>query len=205
MINKYKEKLNKLKVEKDFLKKELKSKNSLLLENKKQFENLIKAQNIIQEVAQKTQNEIKFFIIDIVNLALNSIPFENPPDSFEMEFVTRRNQTECDLFYLKEDHRLNPLLSEGGGVLSITSFALLLACWSLQNKKNNTIIFDEPFKDVNDPGNKLNLMFCIGEMIKKVSELLNIQIIIVGSNGNFNEIADKIFEVKKENKTSKIT
>lgn len=203
-MNKYREKLNKLKVEKDIFKKELKSKNSILLENKKQFENLVKAQTIIQEVAQKTQNEIKFFITDIVNLALNSIPFENPPDSFEMEFVTRRNQTECDLFYLKEGHRLNPLLSEGGGVLSITSFALLLACWSLQNKKNNTIIFDEPFKDINDPGNKLNLMFYIGEMIKKVSKLLNIQIIIVGSNGNFNDIADKIFEIKKEDKRSKV-
>jgi hypothetical protein len=194
-MNKYREKFNRLKTEKELFKKELKSKNTQLLENKKLFENLIKAQNIIQEVAQQTQNEIKFFITDVVNMALQSIPFKDPPDSFEIEFVTRRNQIECDLYYLKNGYRLNPILSQGGGVLSVTSFALLLACWSLQNKKNNTIIFDEPFKDINDPDNELNLKFYIGEMIKKVSKLLNIQLIIVGSNGNYDEIADKLIKI----------
>lgn len=204
-MNKYREKFNRLKIEKDILKKDLKSKNTLLLESKKVFENIVKAQVIIQEVAQITQNEIKFFITDVVNMALKSLPFEDPPDSFEIEFVTRRSQSECDLYYLKDGFRMNPILSEGGGVLSITSAALLFACWSLQVKKNNTIVLDEPFKDINDPDNKLNLMYYIGEMLKKISKLLNIQIIIVGSNGNFDEIADKLIKVKRINGKSEVS
>jgi len=199
-IKQYREKFNKLTYEKDIIKKDLKSKNSQLLEYKKQFENLLKAQEIIQIVAQQTQNEIKFFITDIVNLALSSIPFENPPDSFEMEFVQRRSQIECDLFYIQNGYKIsNVLLGQGGGVLDVTSFALLLSCWSLQDKKNNCIIFDEPFKNVNDPEKQLNLKFYINEMIKKVSKLLKLQLIIIGDNDNFDEIADKLFKMKIKN------
>lgn len=193
----YKEKYNRLKIEKDILKKELKNKNSKLLEDKKDYKYLIKAQNIIQEVTQQTQNQIKFFITDIVNMALKSIPFAENPGEFQIEFVTRRNQTECDLYFLKDDYKMmNLLLSQGGGILSITSFALLLACWSLQEKRNNVLIFDEPFTGINDPDNSLDLMFYIGEMIKELSRLLNIQIIIVGNNGNFDNIADNLIEIK---------
>lgn len=203
-IKEYRDKYNTLSVKKDLLKKDLKSKNTKLLNDKIQYNNLIQAQNIIQEVAQQTQNEIKFFITDVVNEAIQSIPFEEKIGKFELEFVIRRNQTECNLYFNDNGNKSNPILSQGGGVLSITSFALLLACWSLQEKRNNTIIFDEPFKYINDPDNKLNLMYYISEMIKKISKLLNIQIIIVGNNGSFNEIADKIFHVKKENGESKI-
>lgn len=202
MINQYRNKFNQLKIQKDLLKKELKQKNSKLLEEKKQYENLIKAQEIIQIVAQQTQNQIKIMICDIVNECLQSIPFEEKVGEFGVEFVPRRNQVEMDCFFIENGNKADPMLSQGGGVLSITSFGLLLACWSLQDRKNNCIIFDEPFKFINDPENKLNTMYYIGEMIKKISKLLDIQVIIVGNNGSFNEIADKLFLVKKVNDES---
>ncbi len=209
MLNKIKEYRNifiQKTIERDLLKKQLKQKNTELLNNKNQYENLIEAQKIIQVVAQKTQNEIIIRIEDIVNLALSSIPFEKKPDQFKIEFVTRRNQSECDLCLIENGKQTNNImLTTGGGVLSVISFALLIACWSLQfGKKCNTIIFDEPFKFINDPDNKLNLMSYISEMIKMISEKLNIQMIIVGNNGNFDEIADKLIEVKFENNQSKI-
>lgn len=190
-IKQFREKINKFKYEKDIIKKDLKSKNSKLLEYKKQFENLLKAQEIIQIVAQQTQNEIKFFITDIVNLALSSIPFENKPDSFEIEFVQRRNQIECDLYCIDKGNKVNPILSYGGGVNDILSLSLLIACWSLQDKKNNTIIFDEKLKYLSE-----NLRSFAGEILKKLLEKLNLQIIFITHQKEYFEFADKIFEIK---------
>lgn len=200
----YKQKYNEDCIKKNLIRKEIKKNNSRLLEEKKEYEYILQAQEIIKKVAQETQDQIKFFITDIVNEALQSIPFEEDPPIFEMEFVQRRNQIECDLYFLEEGNKCEPLISEGGGVLSITSFALLLACWSLQTRKNNAIFFDEPFKYINDPGNRLNMLESIGEMITKLVDLLELQIIIIGNNDDFNNIADKLFLVTKTNKISQI-
>ena len=55
-----------------------------------------KAQKIIQEVAQQTQEQIKFHIEDIVTMALDVI-FPDPYQ-FELEFVVKRNKTECEMW-----------------------------------------------------------------------------------------------------------
>lgn len=204
-IEEYREIINNKVAQRQLLKKQYKQKNTLLLNDRKRLQILFKVQEAIQEVARQTQTEIKIHITDIVNLAIDSIPFEEKPDYFDMEFVIRRNQTECDLFYMQNGNKMNPILSSGGGLLDITSFALQIACWSLQfENKNNTIIFDEPFKNINDPEKKLNLMEYICEMVKKISDKLNIQFIIVGMNDTFIEVADKVFLNTLENKESKI-
>ncbi|MHC4574392.1 MAG: hypothetical protein ACYS76_09725 [Planctomycetota bacterium] len=204
-IKEYRKILNSKLAQRDLLKKQKKKKNSQLLDDKNKYQILIETQEVIQEVARQTQNEIKIHISDIVNLAIDSIPFEEKPDYFDIEFVIRRNQTECDLFYVQNNKKMNPVQSSGGGLLDITSFGLKIACWSLQvNEKNNTIILDEPFKNINDPGKKLGLMECICEMVKKISDKLNIQFIIVGMNDDFVDIADRVFLCKLENKESKI-
>lgn len=205
-IDEYRKILNNKIAEKQLLKKQYKERNSLLLNSKKQLNILMKAQEIIQEVARQTQTEIKIHITDIVNLAIDSIPFEEKPDYFDMDFIIRRNQTECDLFYMKNGNKMTPISSSGGGLLDITSFALQIACWSLQFKnKSNTIIFDEPFKNINDPEKKLNLMEFICEMVRKIADKLGIQFIIVGMNDDFVDIADKVFLNTIENNESKIT
>lgn len=205
-IEVYRKILNDKISQRKLLKKQYKERNSLLLDEKKRLTLLMKAQEVIQEVARQTQTEIKIHVTDIVNLALGSIPFEERPDYFDVDFVIRRNQTECDLFYMQNGNRMNPLTSSGGGLLDITSFALQIACWSLQFKnKNNTIILDEPFKNINDPEKKLNLMEFTCEMVRKIADKLNIQFIIIGMNDYFVDIADKVFSCTLENKTSKIT
>lgn len=206
-INNYKNKFNQLKAERQLLKKQYKEKNSNLKDLKQNLIYLLEAQKIIQETVQETQSKIKIHITDIVNLALDSIPFPNRPDYFDLEFVLRRNQTECDLFLVKNGHKLSDVIySDGGGIADIVSFALQIACWSLQKgKKSNTIILDEPFKNINDPGNEFNLKEYVSEMIKMISSKLGIQFIIIGSNNDFQEIGDKVFKVYlDENNDSKV-
>jgi hypothetical protein len=55
----------------------------------------IKARKIIMTAAHNTQQNLKEYISNIVNLALKSV-FTDPP-VFSIEFVERRNKTECDL------------------------------------------------------------------------------------------------------------
>ena len=205
-IIEYEQKFNELKGQQKLTKQYYKNKNTELRESKINYEYLLKAQQIIQDVVQETQNKLKVQLTDIVNLALDSIPFPKKPDYFDMEFIVRRNQTECDLFFVQDNKQMDPVSSSGGGILDIISFGLQIACWSLQSgKKSNTIILDEPFKNLNDPNSELNLKLFVSEMLKLLSEKLKIQFIIVGSNNDFSEIGDKVFSVYlDENKKSKV-
>ena len=205
-INNYKNKFQKLLGERQLLKKQYKEKNTELRNQKINYEYLLEAQIIIQKIVQETQNKLKIHLTDIVNLAIDSIPFPKRPDSFNLEFVVKRNQTECEIYFIENNKKMNPIASSGGGILDVTSFGLQIAAWSLQTgKKSNTIILDEPFKNINDPDSQYNLKEYMSQMLKTISEKLNIQFIIVGSNDDFKEIGDRVFKVYlDENKNSQV-
>lgn len=195
-INRYNERFIQLKAEKSLLKTQYKQLNSKLKAEKDQYLHLLEAQEIIKEVVQEVQNKLKIHISDIVNLAIDSVPFPKKPDYFDIEFVQKRNQIEGDIYIVQNGIKMNPIQSSGGGLLDIISFGLQIACWSLQiKKKSNTIILDEPFKNINDPNNEMGLKEFVCEMLKKISDKLKIQFIIIGSNNDFTEIGDKVFKV----------
>jgi DNA repair exonuclease SbcCD ATPase subunit len=200
LVKEYREKFNKLSIEKALIKNQIKSKNTNLLTLKNKYNNLLEAQEIILKVAKLTQEEIKFYITDLVNLALKSIPFEETDIVFDIDFVTRRNQQEADLVIIENDKKFNPISSYGGGINEILSLALRIACYSLYyGKKNNTLIFDEGLKFLS-----VNLRKYAGVMLKELSEKLNLQIIFITHQGEYLEFADKIIHIKKVNKESKI-
>jgi len=197
-LNKFQENFHKLSGEKEQIEKRL-----LELKKNKEIQttsliDIEQAQIIIQEVALTLQNSIKFHIEDIVNLALNYVfPGEY---EFVLDFFIRRNQTECEFWLKKEDKLFNPLNSNGGGIVDILAFALRIALWSLKiGKKNNTIILDEPFRFISS-----DLQVCAGEILRELSEKLDIQFIIVTHEDQIMEIADKLFVVEKTKNISKI-
>jgi len=118
------------------IKQELKESNILL-------EQTLKAQKVIQTVAQDTQNKLKFHIQDIVQLALDTCYPE--VYKFCVDFEIKRGKTEAKLFFLKDGEEINPIEAAGGGVVDLAAFALRIAAWSL-GKSDNTIVLDEPFK-----------------------------------------------------------
>jgi hypothetical protein len=204
MLNKLKEKLNQKIGQRKNLKQLQFDTNKKLEESKTNYLLAEKAQIIIQEVSKIIQNQIKIHIEDIVSYALNSIFIDNY--QFTLNFITRRNITECDIKVIKNKKiKLNLKDDTGGGIRNICSFTLRIALWNLlKDNKNNTFIFDQAFKDINDPQEELQLKEKIGIMIKKLSEKFNLQILLLGENDDFYEIADKIFEVKYKNDISQV-
>jgi DNA repair exonuclease SbcCD ATPase subunit len=145
----------------------------------------------IQEVARKTQDQLKVHIEDIVTMALEHI-LDDDPYSFAMDFVLRRNKTECDLYFMRNGKRVHPVDASGGGAVDIASFACRIALWSLQ-PSNNVIVFDEPFRFVSK-----GYTDKVAEFLHDISEKLGIQIIMATHNDTYIKKADKICTVQKE-------
>jgi DNA repair exonuclease SbcCD ATPase subunit len=169
-----------------------KSITSLKEELRDQKRSLIRheqAKEIIREVGLKTQEQLSFHISDIASLALDSI-FDDPYE-LKLEFVQRRNKTECDLLFVRDGEQMDPLSASGGGAVDIAAFALRIASWSMTRPRTrNIIILDEPLRFLStDMQEKASIM------IKEISKRLGIQFIIVTHESVLASFADKVFEV----------
>ena len=149
----------------------------------------------VQTVAKATQDQITVHIEDIVSMAMGTIL--DKPYTFKTDFVVRRNKTECDLYFVRDGKQIKPIDESGGGAVDIASFASRIALWSL-GSTDNILIFDEPFKFVSR-----EYQLKVGELLKVLSEKLNLQIIMVSHNNNFIQQADTIITVTN-NKGSKV-
>jgi DNA repair ATPase RecN len=185
--------------ERDLTKTLLTKSEDNLLDLRKKTKQHERALELVKLAALKTQEQIQFHISDITSLALSAVFPE--PYKLVLEFVERRNKTECDLYFSRNEERLNPLDSSGGGPVDIASFALRIASWSLkQPNGNNTIILDEPFKNLSKEYREQGSM-----LLQEVSQKLGIQFIIVTHMPILTQYADKVFTVENKNKISKIT
>ena len=156
-------------------------------ENKRSLQRHERAREIIRIVGQKTQEQLSFHISDITSLALGAV-FPNPYE-LTVNFIERRNKTECDLLFLRDGQEMDPFTASGGGAVDIASFALRIASWSMTYPKlRNTIILDEPMRFVS-----VDLQQDASEMLKEISTKLGIQFIIVTHENTLSSWADKSF------------
>ena len=161
-----------------------------LIERQKTIE-LVQA--LVQKVAKETQEQLKFQIEDIVKTCIDTC-FPDEYD-FKVEFEIKRGKTECALKFYKNGHEIDDLLeSGGGGVVDVASLGLRVAAWCLGNT-TNTLILDEPGKFVSRC-----LVGQFAEVIKVLSEKLNLQILMVSHIPEFIENSEKVFNVKLEKK-----
>lgn len=155
----------------------------------RRYDSALKARIVIQEIAQRIQQTLESYISSIVTKALDAIPFDEK-FSFGMEFVTRNNQIECDVFFINKDgERVEPMAGSGGGVKDIASFAIKIALWSLTKKTRPLFIQDEPFKFLHSP----ILQNATGQMVREICKRHNIQIIMVTDQEDIYQYADKVF------------
>jgi len=156
------------------------------------------AREIIREVGLRTQQQLQIHISNITSMALEAV-FPNPYE-LKVEFVQRRNKTECDLLFNRDGQDIDPLSASGGGAVDIASFALRVASWAMQNPRSrNTLILDEPFRYLST-----DLLPRANEMLKEISKKLNLQIIMVSHAEELIEGADKVFTVTMRKGISKV-
>jgi len=189
-----KSKFDKLALKKEEKEYALKSTIDDIAYLKKRFINCGKAQKFLQSVAKKTQEKLEDCVSGIVSIAEAAV-FKDYYE-FKIKFVERRNKTECDLFFIKNNEEMD-WESVGGGVLDIASFALRCAHWSLKNTRP-TLVLDEPFRFVSS-----DLHEKCSEMLKTISEKLGVQIIMISHLPGIISSADKIFEVTQVGGISK--
>lgn len=174
------------------LEEEIKSQRKLLHQHEQ-------AREIIREVGMITQQQLQYHISDITSLALEAVFPE--PYKLEVEFVQRRNKTECDLYFTRDGLKADPQTASGGGAVDIAAFALRIASWSMQvPKTRNVIILDEPMRFVS-----ADLQANASAMLKEISEKLGIQFIIVTHNEVLTSYADRVFKVSIKRGKSKVT
>lgn len=163
------------------------------------LEDLEEARVIFQKAAQVTQSQLSEQISGIVSSALAAV-FDDPY-TFVVDFVSRRNTTECDLMFEKNGKRRSPLASCGYGAADIASLALRVAYWKLDGESRNVLVLDEPTRNLDVFKQPLASM-----MIKNLSRMPGgLQFIIVTHQKALAESADKQFSVSKENEISYVT
>jgi DNA repair exonuclease SbcCD ATPase subunit len=197
-IQKLRRAVERKKGQKDQIEKSLAAVKKEKVELKKDLRRHEQAQEVIRQVALKTQQQLQYHISDIATMALEAV-FDDPYQLL-VEFVQRRNRTECDLFFVREGEKVDPLNAAGGGAVDVASFALRVASWSMQfPKSRNVLVLDEPFRYLSS-----DLLPKASAMLKEVSDKLNLQIIMVTHANELIETADKIFEVRKKKQISQI-
>jgi DNA repair exonuclease SbcCD ATPase subunit len=178
----------------DQLKRQLKDEEAHLKQAEKDVQWSEKARAIIQKVARETQQSLEYHVGELVTLALNGI-FPDPY-KFVVEFVERRNKSECDLFFERAGEKVHPFDSSGGGAVDVASFALRSSIWSL-GKSRNVLGLDEPFRFLSR-----ELQPLASEMLAEISHRLGLQIIMITHSPDLIEGADRVFKtsLKKSGK-----
>lgn len=127
---------------------------------------------VIQQVAKETQDKLRLRFEAIVQACLDAV-FPNSY-TFKMEFISRRGQVEVDMWLDKDGTRMDPLDSNGGGVVDVMSIALRLCCLTLSTN-SKILLLDEPFGHLRGEARER-----LGELLAIISEKLNVQILMVG-------------------------
>jgi DNA repair exonuclease SbcCD ATPase subunit len=149
------------------------------------------AKIVLLKVGEETQQEVKQYIEDSVTFALQTVY------GSEYHFVVlfhydNRDQTEVKFFLDKNGKLYEPRKDTiSGGATDICAFSLRMVLYTLESPDPASIfILDEPFKNVS----KGYLPF-VSEMIKELSNMLNLQLIISTHTDEIIDLADNIIHL----------
>ena len=141
----------------------------------------------VQKAARDTQDQLRVRIEDVVQSSLDAVF----PGSytFRTEFVARRGRTELDMWLDKDGTRMDPLDSNGGGVVDVLSLALRVCCLTM-SMNARVLLLDEPFKFIRGRARQR-----LGDMLSRLSRKLGIQVIMVADVSDTGIIPDRQFRV----------
>ena len=169
------EEIKRLHAKRELLQEELTDKKHELRQLRIEKRITAEVREIINYVAQETQEQVVTVLSELVTDALSVL---DEPYTFQIDFVKSRGKTEARLILMKNgiEHKL--FFGSGGGVADIVSFSLRLTFWSLKGDLQPVFIFDEPFKDLSKKYQEP-----IRHFMESFSEKYNAQFIVVAAHG----------------------
>ena len=172
------------------LRKQIAETETKKAENAARREGLENAQAFLQVVAQDTQEQLKYHVEDIVQLALDTCFPERY--LFSIAFEVSRGTTTAVMKFIDTEsgQSIDPMNASGGGVVDLAAFALRIAAWTLEGSTDNVIILDEPMKFISR-----DLIIQAARVMKTLSEKLNLQFIMSTHIPELIEVADRVFQV----------
>jgi len=166
---------------------------------KSRLEDLNEAVSVINIVGVMANDDSKNIIEGIVTEALQLVYDES--FSFIIDTRIQRGQPESYLSVKIGENEYSLRDEElGGGVIDVVSFTLKVTMWAISDPQvDNTLVLDEPLRNLDSE--RLTKM---GMIIKKLSDSLGIQFLIVTHEPQLAEAANKVMIVRKINGTSMI-
>lgn len=152
------------------LKEKRKSSDSL----SSQLDSQRKALALLQDVASKTQAQLKDSVEHIVQGCIDLL---FPGYMFKVNFVPKRGKVDAEFRICKDNVELNPLDSSGGGVVDAVSFSLRAGCLRLAGKRQ-LLLLDEPFKHVRD-GESIKPRRELGRVLSTLVDKMGVQVLMV--------------------------
>jgi DNA repair exonuclease SbcCD ATPase subunit len=201
-------KLDRAAGQKERIEQQIEATEESIKEKKRLLKRQQRAAEIVKAVAIRTQKQLEFVLAGMVNTA-QEIVFDDPY-KFVVSFEERRGQSECDLFFERNDTQMNPLDSSGYGAADVAAFALRIACWSLTRTTRPTFILDEPFKHLKGSKENKRAILLMKEVCtpKEEEDWPGVQIITISDERapreDIVEGADKVFAVSKKGNVSKV-
>ena len=161
------------------------------------------AQEFIQLVAERTQEQLEYQISELVSLGMEYV-FEDPY-SISLKFKPARGKVDCALTFSRNGKQFDPLRQSGYGTVDIGGFGFRIAFVGMSDPKpRKVLLLDEPFKHIKGIDDNVRAI----QMVKKISQELGLQIIMVSDErAPMDEIengADRIFRVKIRNGVSEV-
>ena len=110
----------------------------------------VRAQALVQEVAEATQKFAHAQIAGVVTRCLEAV-FGDEACQFRIDFAKARGRTEARLLFVRDGMDIeDPLEAECGGQVDVASLALRLACLLLSKpRRRKLLVMDEPLGNVN--------------------------------------------------------
>lgn len=188
MIARYREIIDEKKVTKRLHEESKLEYTEQLKELGKESKALNEAREIFKKAAVLTQNHLADHLASIVTKALNAV-FPEKNLTFNVEFVERRNTSECDMWVEEDGFKYSILDSRGYGLVDVISFSLKVA-YILLSGLDNVLIMDEPFRNLDITKHEY-----ASQMVRGLSKELEIQFIIATHVLALKEYADRSFSV----------
>lgn len=149
----------------------------------------LETQRLVQESAQATLSNLSVKIGTIVTKALKAVLGESY--KFNLDFKIAYGKLATDMYLEKDGKRYDLRRDNGDGVVDIVALALRVAVLCLDRRHiRRLLILDEPCGAVS-----VNYQQVLGATIKQLSDMLDLQVIMIAAHGSVMQIEGaKVFD-----------